>query len=632
MAYREFYEAPVPEAVNPLEHTTKAIAGLFSSLAAHQKEKKRAIDEYKYTLNKGTFENDNIYFEEGAKATTNLMKEGMRERDNYKIQGAKDLAAKLEAQNQERRRQDEMFKAGEKTIEDREKKDIYYNAAVDRQAWKDAAFGEEHDINFIERGDRLDSTAKVIGGRNPASFKDREYLADWVKTYGQKQKEITTGSPYAGRTEVSSSPFVNPKTGKPEVTDEHAIDYIKSDDEGRVDQKYTWKMENELKDEVKRMRASGDSRAAWMKDMSDADVISELINDPKKNLINSQEFGIRKREMAKKDLSSAAGIQTKVSVETKIDQKATGGLYKNDAIAYSPTFSKTTTEYDEGVAGEEAAHTGKTVRRRGSLAGPGGVLMISKGTTTGKPITFDVESSNSYLINSGRKSQITGKQPFNLTGYHLQVYKNDGTPYPIEAGTTGEMIDKLRSLPANQFKELEPQPRIALSGYVLDRTRVLGDIRTNSYKLSEEIGKASRKGDLEELGKLNEQLMSLQELKQKLNNGDLSDEDILNAAAREDITSIRTDQLVKAEQADLDKINNITNGLNLRDRSKWSEDMRKFDDAYQTVYKEKTAASPPPPATNKKAAAKFPLPSGKPRTVAQNGYTYTWNEQTGNYE
>lgn len=32
------------------------------------------------------------------------------------------------------------------------------------------------------------------------------------------------------------------------------------------------------------------------------------------------------------------------------------------------------------------------------------------------------------------------------------------------------------------------------------------------------------------------------------------------------------------------------------------------------------------------AKAKYPLPKGKPSTVEQNGYTYTWNESTGQYE
>lgn len=635
MAYREFYEAPVPEAVNPLASASKALVGLFSNIAANKKAKQRQIDEYKYTLSKGTFENDNIYFEEGAKAVTSMMKEGMKEKDGYKIQSAKTLSEELETQNQERRRQDEMFKRGDSIIDERAKKDKYYDPGVDKQYWSDAAFGADHDINFIDRGERLEKGLEVIGGRNPKSFKDREYLADWVKTFGQKQKEVTSGSPYAARTEVSSSPFVNPKTGKPEVTDEHAIGYIKSDDEGRVDQKYTWRLENIMKDEIKSMRASGDSRTAWMKDKSDEDVMNELITNPKKNVINSQDFGIRKRELAKQDLRDAADIQTKVSVETKTDQKATGGLYKNDAIAYSPTYFNTPTEYDVPADGEAAAHTGATRRQKGSLAGPGGVLMISKGTTTGKAITFDAESRNAYLVTSGRQSQVVGKQPFNLTGYQLQVYRKDGTPYPIQAASTEELTSKIRALPQHEINKLEPTPRIALSGYVLDRTRMLGDIKSNSYDIATRIGDATKVGDKEKLAQLNEQLNSVNELKEKINNGDLSDEDILNAAASSGITSIRSDQLIRAEQADLDKINNITNGLNLRDRNKWSEDMRKFDDAYQSVYREKTAVTQPttaPTVTEPKKKAKFPLPTGKARTVSQSGYTYTWNEQTGAYE
>lgn len=37
-------------------------------------------------------------------------------------------------------------------------------------------------------------------------------------------------------------------------------------------------------------------------------------------------------------------------------------------------------------------------------------------------------------------------------------------------------------------------------------------------------------------------------------------------------------------------------------------------------------------ANSKKQSQKYPLPSGKPKTVKQNGYTYTWNESTGKYE
>jgi hypothetical protein len=35
---------------------------------------------------------------------------------------------------------------------------------------------------------------------------------------------------------------------------------------------------------------------------------------------------------------------------------------------------------------------------------------------------------------------------------------------------------------------------------------------------------------------------------------------------------------------------------------------------------------------NQKITKKYPLPKGQPQTVTQNGYTYTWNENTGQYE
>jgi hypothetical protein len=33
-----------------------------------------------------------------------------------------------------------------------------------------------------------------------------------------------------------------------------------------------------------------------------------------------------------------------------------------------------------------------------------------------------------------------------------------------------------------------------------------------------------------------------------------------------------------------------------------------------------------------KENANHPLPKGKPATIAQNGHTYTWSEQSGTYE
>jgi len=52
---------------------------------------------------------------------------------------------------------------------------------------------------------------------------------------------------------------------------------------------------------------------------------------------------------------------------------------------------------------------------------------------------------------------------------------------------------------------------------------------------------------------------------------------------------VRTDQLVKADKADLDKINTITEGLNLNDKKKWSPEMREVSDLYTQKAQEAAA-------------------------------------------
>lgn len=63
-------------------------------------------------------------------------------------------------------------------------------------------------------------------------------------------------------------------------------------------------------------------------------------------------------------------------------------------------------------------------------------------------------------------------------------------------------------------------------------------------------------------------------------------------------------------------------------------ELRQFyvDDAFNAMNKVKKSKQYPTDSAPKKTQKKYPLPEGKPRTVKQNGYTYTWNENTGNYE
>jgi hypothetical protein len=60
--------------------------------------------------------------------------------------------------------------------------------------------------------------------------------------------------------------------------------------------------------------------------------------------------------------------------------------------------------------------------------------------------------------------------------------------------------------------------------------------------------------------------------------------------------------------------------------------MVEFNNAYKSAYAAKTAAKKAEVPTPQPAKKNFPLPSGKPRTVKQGDFTYTWNPETGAYE
>lgn len=104
----------------------------------------------------------------------------------------------------------------------------------------------------------------------------------------------------------------------------------------------------------------------------------------------------------------------------------------------------------------------------------------------------------------------------------------------------------------------------------------------------------------------------------------------MNAAAKNGITSVRTDQLVKADKSDLDKINTITEGLNLSKQDKWSPEMREVNDLYKKRAQE--AAANGYQSEKPKKTKQVKAQTDRPKTVQQGGFTYTWNEAKQTYE
>lgn len=579
MAYREFrqektYEEPD---YSPIYH---GITNLFQALNTNKLQREKSADQFKFDIGNRKFANDDALIKTQAFNAINMIKHDYLNQgrptpqSELALQGAKEAAAQSDIQ----------FQQTEDIVKRIDKKDEFFDKQNAEKILKKATHGEDNEVNYLTRQDRLNEADKAIDS-DPTLFKIPEYTAHYINLFKEKEKIRSTGNPNVKATTSSSGVFVNPVTGKPEVTDQHSIDFLKSRPE--VQKYIEHDVDGQLDNEIKQMKANGeDSRTSWMKGLSNAEIKSELINDPSKNLINKQDFGERVRDEGKNWLSKMAKTTEKVDIEYKKDLSKTGGLYNNDAIAHGYTF------HNEEVGTEGTPDDVAGAFRMSKNAAPGGYLMISKGANVGKPITFDASSSNVFNVNSGTTTKARGSAQFNLTGYQIQAYDKAGKPYIIEATNPKELLNKIKTIPVEDFKSLEPQMSVALKGYSLDRAKMLGDTRTKMYDLNQQLAQAKSDNDLEKIANITNRLDELKEFKQELNTegDDYTQDDILNAAAKNGITSIRSDQLIKADKSDVDRVNGITEGLNLWNESKWSPEMKEVADAYKKRAQEAASA------------------------------------------
>src|SRR5690606_10484106 len=324
MAFRRFYQ-PAEEQITDFSPIERGLTNFFGAIAEGYQKRRNLVDQYKYALDYGHFENDNKFNTEYSKFVTQMGKEAFRRTGapTTDLLAAEQQGLQYVA---DQKAQYERFKTLNSMIDKRGTEDKYYDPNVDKQNLQLAAFGEDGEVNFFTRGKRLEAVSQAIGN-DPRSFKFRNYTSDWVKLYGEKQKAKTSENADAKSAIENKARFWDPATGKPGVTDDHAIDFLKSDE--RVDRHYDHELDQQLTREIEQMRASGD--AEWMKGKSVEQIKAELINNPNRNTINSMEYGQRKRELAKRDLAEADTLLSKTSYEKKVDDRATHGLYRNDA-------------------------------------------------------------------------------------------------------------------------------------------------------------------------------------------------------------------------------------------------------------------------------------------------------------
>lgn len=622
--YREFhYEKPFakPDYSHYLDETTHAVSNMFQQLAQQRENKLRQANQFEYDLSQGKFENDQKILTQLA---SNVVDRGRQEilRTGKIDNQTAGLMTQGKALQQLSSIQHEKTKSLQSEILSRDSKDPYYDSQIDLAKLKDAANGADGEVNMFDRGQRLIQAEQQMGGVD--SFKYANYRADYVKKIGEKSREQVAGNPNATKTKFDQGTFWDDSKGKLGVTDKHAIDYINSDPQGRVDLYFSKKLNDQLDGEIDRMKDSGDARVKWMKGMSKPDIKNELINDPSKNLINDQDYGVRKRNLAKNDLAEADRTNSKVSVDYKADKNNNGGLYKNDNVVHSYSFNNSKAQ---------GAIPGQSISPYDN-PGPGGVLFQKNG----KPLMFNSTNPVRTNVSTGttNKTKI-GSVPFNLTGYQLQAFNQNGAPVLLHGNNTDELVDFIKRIPSDWFDpngkyKLQPKLKVALHGYTVNQAHILNAANNSEQSIQSKISQAQNENNSDEVAVLEENLQKLQLLKSMVGAG-ADDQELALASSRAGINGVQVNELVQASDTDLANIKATTQGFDLNNKDYWNDDMHRVDQAYQE--RAQQAASSGFKETKVKSARKSKAKaadSEKPKTVTQGGFTYTLNDATGLYE
>lgn len=580
MAYREFhYEKQYAAPDNSQAYATQVqgITNLFRGLQQKQEQRRRAEDQFQYDLDKGAFENDTKILTHVAKNVTARGKNEFRSSGRLSMDTER-LMIDGKGWQQQSANQLERAKQLRQNIADREK-DLYYNSQPDIDLLREATHGKDNDVDFRTRGERLAQAEQRIGGID--TFKFDKYRADYVKQIGSQWKDIETplksGASKSVRYEAT---FWDTDKGVPGVTDKDAIRFIDSD--SRMAQYYDAKVSRDLDEEIKSMKTSGDDRTAWMKGKTNAEIKTELINDPGKNLINKEEYGIRVRNQAKTDLTEADRINSKVSY-TNVggDKNGSGGRWANPNILHDNTVNSLAQEAksDDGQMSTVTTY------------GPGGRFTQK----SGKPIQIDTTNPVRTDTDKGITTRANkGNLRFNMTGYMLMPIKKGQAPFALKAKTPEGMIEEINNMPAEYFNPdgkmaLQPDLKIGLNGYTINEAGVLNDVQDQLFNISSQMADATKIGDKEKLATLQNMEYNLQELKDMVAGGDYDQQDLITAGNKAGVRKIQNNYIIPADQSDLSTIKNVTGGFDLKDKSYWSPEMQAVDAAYKARYEKAKA-------------------------------------------
>jgi len=568
LAYQKFrvedtYAAPD---LSVIDRTVANVGNILANAGKRRQAQKDAANQFQYDLDKGAYENDTAILNGVAKSVTDKVKNELKDTGRISIESERMMKDGLAAQQMSK---NQMDRAKQLDTAIRSKSDKYYNPEPDIKLVQWATHGENNDVDYRTRGERLAEAEKKVGGIE--TFKYDDYRADYVTKKKQQYKSVEFPLKSGGyKTVFDEATFWN--GAKPGVTDQHAIEYLES--EPRIGEYFGTKINKELDQEIKAMKASGDTRVGWMKGLSDVEIKNQLINEPSKNLINNKDYGVRVRDRAKYDLQEADRINSKVSFTGyQSDLNGSGGKWKNPNIVHNDAINSFAQQANNSEGQSQTVTT----------FGPGGRFTQKSGKAvpidTTNPIRTDTRRGVTTRNN-------TGSMKLNMTGYQLMPVKAGMGPFVLKAGTTEGMVNEIKNIPLDHFDpngkiKLQPEMRIGLNGYTINEAGVLNDVQDQLYSISTQIQEATAAGDKEKIANLETLESNLNDLKEMVGSGDYDPQDLLLAGNKAGVRRVQQDWIIPADNSDMATIKNVTGGFDLKNKEYWNDDMRTVDEAYR---------------------------------------------------
>lgn len=433
MAYRTFHEEP-SYAAPDIDYFPKTIALLQTAALQRQKQQqnnRQLAATYQADKLASKFTTDQ---EDLNHLSASLTQEATSDLKNYGIlspqtrdKQSRGLGYKALSDAQWQMKEDLEKSVKDRVIKGPKSEKNYYIPAHDQQQVINASYGDhenpEDRVNWQNRGERLQKVGESIGKNYINSFDKDAFVNDYVDEQKTQMRSKDSKNTSGVKTGNKVTAVFFDENGVPKVTDKHAIDFLDSSPD--IKQRYQQEVDLELMDDLRKMNAKG---VEWTKDISPAEAIKKLREDPSLNTESKIKPGERERDLAKKDLER----RQKINLDNSYD-----------AGSAEPGHERGLTSKDYGL---------ENSYNKNDFGGPGGVFINKKTGTKGIPIKIGraFDKTSGTITGNDKSTRTLFADSFNL----LPVDNKTGKAIQIPGQSVDDQIKAINEAPDDFFKDV----------------------------------------------------------------------------------------------------------------------------------------------------------------------------------